>query len=141
MQSSWPLQQLTCYMAYVPGSLLNKLQRVQNACARLIFNEHNFCHRTPLVWSCTSYHLDLRLSLKFFWLLLRFFMVSLRLIYHLLFLLGVHRDIILGTQMTIFYLVNLVSYPKQHLAFTYATPKLWSALAFRCQMRQVCWCF
>lgn len=28
---------------------LNKLQREQNACARRIFNEHKFCHITPLV--------------------------------------------------------------------------------------------
>ena len=34
-------------------------------------------------------------------------MVKLRRIYHLLFLLGVHQDIILGTQMIIFYLVIL----------------------------------
>ena len=34
-------------------------------------------------------------------------MVKLGRIYHLLFLLGVHQDIILGTQMIIFYLVIL----------------------------------
>ena len=30
--------------------LLNKLQRVQNACARLIFREQKFCHVTPLIY-------------------------------------------------------------------------------------------
>ena len=32
---------------------LNKLQRVQNACARLIFREQKFCHVTPLIYEFT----------------------------------------------------------------------------------------
>ena len=40
----------------LPDFLLNKLQRVQNACAWLIFNERR------LLWSYTSYQLDLELS-------------------------------------------------------------------------------
>ena len=47
----------------LPDSLPNKLQRVQNA------NERR------LLWNYTGYKLDLELSLKFFWLLLRFFVV------------------------------------------------------------------
>ena len=34
----------------LPDCLLNKLQRVQNACARLIFREQKFCHVTPLIY-------------------------------------------------------------------------------------------
>ena len=33
----------------LPDCLLNKLQRVQNACARLIFKEQKFCRVTPLI--------------------------------------------------------------------------------------------
>ena len=33
----------------VPACQLDKLQRVQNAAARLFFMEHNFCHITPLL--------------------------------------------------------------------------------------------
>ena len=41
-------------------------------------------------------------------------MVQLRLIYHQLFILGVHGDIVLGIQTLIYDLVIPVSYPKQH---------------------------
>ena len=34
----------------LPDCLLNKLQRVQNACARLIYKEQKFCHVTPLIY-------------------------------------------------------------------------------------------
>ena len=34
----------------LPDSLLNKLQRVQSACARLIFREQKFCHVTSLIY-------------------------------------------------------------------------------------------
>ena len=34
----------------LPDCLLNKLQRVQNACARRIFKEEKFCHVTPLIY-------------------------------------------------------------------------------------------
>ena len=95
----------------LPDSLLNKLQSVQNACAM----NTNFATQRVLLWSYAGFQLVLKLSLKFFWLLLRFFMVKLRLIYHPLFLLGVHQNIILGTQMITFYLLILVSYPKQYL--------------------------
>ena len=33
----------------VSDCLFNKLQRAQNACARLIFREQKFCHVTPLI--------------------------------------------------------------------------------------------
>ena len=34
----------------LPDGLLNKQQRVQNACARLIFREQKFCPVTPLIY-------------------------------------------------------------------------------------------
>ena len=34
----------------LPDCLLNKLQRVQNACTRLIFREQKFYHTTPLIY-------------------------------------------------------------------------------------------
>ena len=105
----------------LPDSLLNKLQSVQNACAM----NTNFATQRLLLWSYAGFQLVLKLSLKFFWLLLRFFMVKLRLIYHPLFLLGVHQNIILGTQMITFYLLILVSYPKQYLVID--PELLWSS--------------
>ena len=79
----------------LPDSLLNKLQSVRNAWTRLIFNEHKFCHTTPLIMEL--HRLPVRFRIE-------------------LFLLGVHQDIImLGTQMIASYLVILVSYPKHHL--------------------------
>ena len=35
--------------AFYMACQLNKLQRVQNMCARLICNESKYCHITPLV--------------------------------------------------------------------------------------------
>ena len=49
----------------LPECLLNKLQRVQNACARLIFREQKFCHVTPLM-NYTGYRLNIESSLKYF---------------------------------------------------------------------------
>ena len=48
----------------LPDYLLNKLQRVQNACARLIFREQKFCHITPLIyelhWLPIKYRIDFK---------------------------------------------------------------------------------
>ena len=56
-------------------SSLNKLQRVQNACARLIFNEHKFCHITPLIMELHWLPIRFRIEFKILLTLLRFFMV------------------------------------------------------------------
>ena len=51
----------------LPGCLLNKLQRVQNACARLIFKEQKFCHVTPLIyelhWLPIRYRIEFKILL------------------------------------------------------------------------------
>ena len=57
----------------LPDSLLNKLQSVQNACARLIFNEHKFCHITPLIMEL--HWLPIRFRIEFKILLITFEMV------------------------------------------------------------------
>ena len=47
--------------------LLNKVQRVQNACATLIFREQKFCHVTPLIyelqWLPIKYRIDFKILL------------------------------------------------------------------------------
>ena len=51
----------------LPDCLLNKLQRVQNACARLIFREQKFCHVTPLIyelhWLPIKYRIEFKILL------------------------------------------------------------------------------
>ena len=51
----------------LPDYLLNKLQRVQNACARLIFREQKFCHVTPLIyelhWLPIKYRIEFKILL------------------------------------------------------------------------------
>ena len=54
----------------LPDCLLNKLQRVQNACARLIFREQKFCHVTPLIyeflWLPIKYRIEFKILLIIF---------------------------------------------------------------------------
>ena len=61
---------LTTATAYYMACLssLSKLQRVQNACARLIFNEHKFCHTTPLI--VELHWLPIRFRIVYFKILL-----------------------------------------------------------------------
>ena len=51
----------------LPDCLLNKLQRVQNACARLIFREQKICHVTPLIyelhWLPVKYRIEFKILL------------------------------------------------------------------------------
>jgi len=51
----------------LPDCLLNKLQRVQNACARLIFKKQKFCHVTPLInelhWLPIRYRIEFKILL------------------------------------------------------------------------------
>ena len=49
----------------LPDCLLNKLQRVQNACARLIFKEQKFCHVTPLIYELHWLPISLRTQTYF----------------------------------------------------------------------------
>ena len=51
----------------LPECLLNKLQRIQNDCARLIFREQKFCHVTPLIkelhWLPIKYRIEFKILL------------------------------------------------------------------------------
>ena len=53
-----------------PDYLLNKLQRVQNAAARIIFKESKYCHVTPLLrtlhWLPVVYHIQFKILLLTF---------------------------------------------------------------------------
>ena len=117
----------------LPDFLLNKLQRVQNSSARLIFNEHKFCQTTPLIMELNW--LPIRLTIEFKILLITFEILHGLAPYYLsylLLLLGVHQDIILGTQMITFYLATLgfISKASRDRSFTCAARKLWNALPF-----------
>ena len=117
----------------LPDCLLNELQRVQNACARLIFREQKFCHITPLIYEL--HWLPIRYKIEFKILLITFKILN--------FLAPTYVSslISLGLQ-TKYNLRNsggklLLSYPrfkpKATLgdgSFTCATPKLWNALQF-----------
>ena len=48
----------------LPDCLLNKLQRVQNACAGLIFKEQKFCHVTPLIYELHWLPIRCRIEFK-----------------------------------------------------------------------------
>ena len=54
----------------IPGYQLQKLQRVQNAAARLVFQESKFCHITPLLkslhWLPVKYRIDFKILLTAF---------------------------------------------------------------------------
>ena len=118
----------------LPNCLLIKLQRVQNACARLTFAEGRYCHTTPLL-------------IKLHWLPLQS-----RIVFKILLL---TFKILHGTALT--YLNSLISLKPQSCynlrsssdtlllnkqpsfksivtlddrSFTCAAPKLWNALLF-----------
>ena len=54
----------------LPEYQLNKLQRVQNMCARLICNESKYCHITPLLvdlhWLPVKYRIEFKILLIVF---------------------------------------------------------------------------
>ena len=54
----------------MPKSLIDKLQRVQNAAARLTTNPHKFCHITPILfdlhWLPINYRIDFKILLLTF---------------------------------------------------------------------------
>ena len=95
----------------LPDCLLNKLQRVQNACAGLIFKEQKFCHVTPLIYELHWLPIRYRIEFK---ILFRFLILQRLLIYRLLFLLGSPPNIIYGFLAINFYLVIHVLNQKPH---------------------------
>ena len=56
----------------LPEYQLNKLQRVQNMCDRLICNESKYCHITTLLVGLHWLSVNFRIEFKIYWLFLRF---------------------------------------------------------------------
>ena len=117
----------------LPECLLNKLQRVQNACARLIFREQKFCHVTPLIkelhWLPIKYRIEFKI------LLITFKILN--------FLALTYLSSLISLRLPSKYNLRnssdnfLLSYPRfkykttlGNRSFTYAAPKLWNALPF-----------
>ena len=113
--------------------LLNKLQRVQNACARLIFREQKFCHVTPLIkelhWLPIKYRIEFKI------LLITFKILN--------FLAPTYLSSFISLRLPSKYNLRnssdnlLLSYPRfkskatpGDRSFTCAAPKLWNALPF-----------
>ena len=113
----------------LPDCLLNKLQRVQNACAGLIFREQKFCHVTPLIyelhWLSIKYRIEFEILkiLNFLALTYLSSLISLRL--------PSKYNLKNSTDNL------LLSYSRfkskatlGDRSFTCAAPKLWNALPF-----------
>ena len=117
----------------LPDCLLHKLQRVQNACARLIFREQKFCHVTPLIYEL--HWLPIKYSLDFKILLTTFKILN--------FLAPTYLSSLISLRLPSKYNLRnssdnlLLSYPRfkskatlGDRSFTCAAPKLWNALPF-----------
>ena len=117
----------------LPDCLLNKLQRVQNACARLIFKEQKFCHVTPLIYEL--HWLPIRYRIEFKILLITFKILN--------FLAPTYLSSLISLRLPSKYNLRnssdilLLSYPRfkskatlGDRSFTCAAPKLWNALPF-----------
>ena len=117
----------------LPDCLLNKLQRVQNACARLIFREQKFCHVTPLIYEL--HWLPIKYRIEFKILLITFRTLN--------FLAFTYLSSLISLRLPSKYNLRnssdnlLLSYPRfkskatlGDRSFTCAAPKLWNALPF-----------
>ena len=117
----------------LPDCLLNKLQRVQNAYARLIFREQKFCHVTPLIYELHWLPLKYRIGFKI--LLVTFKILN--------FLAPTCLSSLISLRLPSKYNLRnssdnlLLSYPRfkskatlGDRSFTCAAPKLWNALPF-----------
>ena len=117
----------------LPDCSLNKLRRVQNARARLIFREQKFCHATPpiykLQWVPIKYRIDFKI------LLITFMTLN--------FLAPTYSSSLISLRLPSKYNLRnssdnlLLSYPRfkykaalSDRSFTCAAPKLWNALPF-----------
>ena len=112
---------------------MNKLQRVQNACARLIFREQKFCRVTPLIYEL--HWLPNKCRIEFKILLLTFKILN--------FLVPTYLSSFIFLRLPSKYNLRnssdnlLPSYPRfkskatlGDRSFTCAAPKLWNALPF-----------
>ena len=117
----------------LPDCLLNKLQRVQNACARLIFREQKFCRVTPLIYEL--HWLPIKYRIEFKILLITFKILN--------FLASTYLSSLISLRLPSKYNLRnssdnlLLSYPRfkskatlGNRPFTGAAPKLWNALPF-----------
>ena len=117
----------------LPDYLLNKLQRIQNACARLIFWEQEFCHVTPLIYEL--HWLPIKYRIEFKILLITFKILN--------FLAPTYLSSLISLRLPSKYNLRnssdnlLLSYPRfkskatlGDRSFTCAAPKLWNALPF-----------
>ena len=117
----------------LPDCSLNKLQRVQNACARLIFREQKFCHVTPLIYEL--HWLPIKYRIEFKILLIIFKILN--------FLAPFYLSSLISLRLPSKYNLRnssdnvLLSYPRfkskatlGDRSFTCAAPKLWNALPF-----------
>ena len=117
----------------LPDCLLNKLQRVQNACTRLIFREQKFCHITPFIYEL--HWLPIKYTIEFKILLITFKI--------LIFLAPTYLSSLISLRLPSKYNLRnssdnlLPSYPRfkskatlGDRSFTCAAPKLWNALPF-----------
>ena len=117
----------------LPDCFLNKLQRVQNACARLIFKEQKFCHVTPLFYEL--HWLPIKYRIEFKILLITFKILN--------FLAPTYLSSLISRRLPSKYNLRnssdkfLLSYPRfkskatlDDRSFTCAAPKLWNVLPF-----------
>ena len=115
----------------LPDYRINKLQRIQNAAARLICQQSRFCHITPLLFDL--HWLPVKFRIEFKILLITFKALK--------GLSPTYIDSLISIKSTSRYDLRssndslLLSYPKPlskatlgDRSFTYATPKLWNAL-------------
>ena len=114
----------------LPAYQLAKLQRVQNAAARLIFNESKFCHITPLLhslhWLPIKYRIDFKILLLTFKSLHQQGPVYLR---ELLKVKDCGSYNLRSNNSLLLTLPPAKSYTTLgDRAFMYAAPKLWNAL-------------
>ena len=95
---------------------LSKLQREQNACARLIFDEHEFYNITPLVMKLHGLLVRFRTEFKIILGTVKILhCLAPSYIYQFFVLLINICDKMLETQMIMFYLSMLVLNPSPHL--------------------------
>ena len=81
----------------LPECLLNKLQRIQNDCARLIFREQKFCHVTPFIYEL--HWLPIKYRIEFKILLITFKILN--------FLAPSYLLSLISLRLITFYLVNI----------------------------------
>ena len=117
----------------LPECLLNKLQRIQNDCARLIFREQKFCHVTPFIYEL--HWLPIKCRIEFKILLITFKILNFLAPTYLLSLIPLMLPSKYNLRNSIDNL--LLSYPRfkskatlGDRSFTFAAPELWNALPF-----------